>query len=279
MKRLLFVILILPFSSLAQLENWEFGVNLGTYKANSYTSIRYDGADVEYNYNLDVVYYINLNSSNPNSVYNRIRQSYGDYDFDVLEYPTNMRYNFGLMLGGHIAYKTDELNSFFVDANFAQLTLNDALTFEVFDPSNQTSQQIIKVEGLLGEEDRMVLDVGGKFGFGEEAQHGYFTIGANVTATRVKKSSMVVQDREYILTQWTRNATNQNSIYQNVDWGGVGYGAFAGLGYRFRLLDQLVLDAGANAYFVKINLGPDNIVSHPKAFKFQSTAYLRIIWG
>lgn len=260
----------------SQDKKWEFGINVGGYKANKHTTIRYDGADVEYsNYNLDVEYYYGLSSTNTNSVYNRVKQSYGDLDWEpsVDAYPTDMRYNIGLDLGVHLGYFSSETTIFFVDANFANIKVNDALTITVDDPNTQTTQNDIRVESLTGEERRLTVNPGVQFLVGESADASpYISFGPNLTWTRVDKNSMIIQGNEYVLTQYSRNS---NNIYSVADFGGIGFGGFAGVGYRYRLRDQIVLDFGYTGMFTKIGLGPD----FNKAFKLQSSFYMRIMWS
>ncbi len=258
-------------------QNWEIGVNIGTYKANKYNTIRYDGSDVEYDYSLDVQYHLDLNPNHPNSIYQQIRQSYGDLDFSLTNdsYPRDMRYKFGLEFGGHLAYKTDESSMIFVDVNFANLTTTDAFTFEVDDPATQTSQPDIKVESIVGEEKRLNINLGYHIGLGDNPDATpYLELGGNLASTRMVENYLVVQDKKYTLSRYSRNLS-QNSIYRNVDFGGVGFGGFIGGGFRYRMSSKFVFDFGGNMLFTKINLGPEFY----QKFKPHGSFYFRILWS
>jgi hypothetical protein len=273
--------MLLPFLASSQetetYQNWEIGVNVGTYKANKYNTIRYDGSDIEYPYNLDVQYHLDLNPNHPNSIYQRIRQSYGDLDFNLTNdsYPLDMRYKFGLEFGGHLGYKTDESSAFFVDVNFVNLTTVDAFTFEVDDPSTQTTQADIKVESIVGKEKRLNLNLGYHIGLGDDPDATpYLELGGNLTSTRVVENYLLVQEQKYVLSRFSKNLS-QNSIYQNVDFGGVSYGGFIGGGYRFRMNEKFVFDFGGNMIFNKINLGSESI----QKYKPHGSIFLRVLWS
>lgn len=274
MKQLILILCSVTFAANAQDRAFELGINIGAYKGNKHTAIRYDGADVEYaNYNLDVAYYHGLAPNNSFSVYERVKLSYGDLDWapSADAYPGDMRYNFGLDLGIHLGYKTDESNSIFVDANFSILSLNDALIIEVDDPSTPSSEADLRVEALTGRERRLTVNPGLHFGMGDDPDATpYIQFGPNLTWVRVEKNSMVIQEKEYILTQFNRN---QNSIHSVADYGGIGFGGFLGLGYRYRLSDQFVVDIGYTAIMAKLGLGPD----FNRAFKLQNVVYLRVL--
>ena len=273
-------------SALAQnsdFKRWEFGLNVGGYKAHKYTSVRYDGFDGEYQgdgakyvYDFGVDYYLGLGTSSPYSIYNQIRQQYNDLDFQRHQFPENMRYNLGLALGVHIGSRFDEFSSFFVDIDIANLKLADALTFEIDDPANQTAQPTLEIEQITGKERRLSSNIGLHFGLGDDVEgHPYFEIGGNITAVRVEENAMIVKERKYVLTQWSRNA---NRIYSQADYGSLGYGVFAGLGYRMRLQEQLPIDVGATCMFTRVGLGP-NTPSLPYKFRPQFQFYIRAMWG
>lgn len=274
MRYLVIIYCISSFYCFGQDKSFELGINIGAYKANKHTAIRYDGADVEYaDYNLDVAYYHGLAPNNSFSVYERVKQSYGDLDWYPAAdaYPGDMRYNFGLDLGIHLGYKTDVSNSIFLDANFSTISLNDALIIEVDDPNTPSSEADLRVEALTGRERRLTINPGLHFGMGDNPDATpYIQVGPNVTWVRVEKNSMVIQEKEYILTQFNRN---QNSIYSVADYGGIGFGGFLGLGYRYRLSDQFVVDFGYTAIMAKIGMGPE----FNRAFKLQNVLYLRVL--
>src|SRR5690606_16974159 len=157
--------------------------------------------------------------------------------------------------------------TFFLSVDFVNLTLNDALTFEVDDPSSQTSDPLIVTERIYGEEKRLSANLGFHFALGTDPDNSpYVETGLNMTSIRVLKNSMFVQEKEYILTYWSKNP---NVLYSQADYGGVGFGLFGGVGYRTRIQDQLLIDLGADVIFGRMPLGPD----HLKAFKPQILAH------
>lgn len=249
---------------------WLFSAGVGGYKANKHTAYRYDGADIEYDYDYSVEYYLSLSPNNQYSIYNRIKTSYGDRDFTFGEYPENLIYQPALAFNGTIGYFTDKSHALFLSFDFINLKTIGQLTFLVEDPGNQTAEPDIRVEGIEGKERRFVSFIGYEFNQMDKGENSaYFRLGANITAALVEYNRMNVNGNYYTLTQRVKNG---NIIYNNADYGGLGFGLSTGVGYRYFPQESLALDVGARMDYTKINIGPDTF----QKFKPQFEIYLNI---
>ncbi len=264
------ILILIPFIGITQNSPWLFSAGIGGCKANKHTAFRYDGSDVEYDYDYSVEYYLSLAPNNQYSIYNRIKSSYDDRDFTFGEYPENLIYQPALSFNGTIGYFTDETHAFFLSFDFIDLKTIGQLTFEVEDPANQTAEPDIRVEGIEGKERRFVGFVGYEFNQLEKGENSaYFRLGANVTAALVEYNRMNVSGTYYTLTQ---RSNNGNIIYNNADYGGIGYGLSAGVGYRYFPQESLALDVGFRTDYTKVNIGPEFF----QKFKPQFAIYLNI---
>jgi hypothetical protein len=114
-----------------------FGLNVGTKLANKNYAIRYTGL---YQNQLELALFTQYN-------YNQIYTLLGDKNFYLPydAYPTNMRYTPGILTGVTLGYQVGPNFQMSLDGNFNKLKVRDAFTIVVEDPSNWTSEPVIRL--------------------------------------------------------------------------------------------------------------------------------------
>lgn len=249
------------------------GVTIGSMYANKHTAFRYDGWDGEYT-DFDWSVERLLFQSGPNntqSLYNQVREVLGQRDFQMGEYPENVRYNLSVSIGGVLGYYVSEGTALFVEGMFSRLRTKDVFTLEVESGNPTITEPDYELCGIDGFEERLDVTAGVHVDF-DPLEQGtlYMQLGAMLNATRARKNEITIRTLKYTLWQWNENS----NAYQNVDFGGLGFGGKAGLGYRFKFNEQFTFDLGADVFLQKINLGPDPI----QKWKMQYFAYLRLLW-
>lgn len=229
------------------------GASLGFYFANKNTAQYYNGSGIN---NLDSVINYSLN-------HNAIRERL-NYDFDLSELPTKMKYNPSLMLGVYAKYSIKNFG-FFANFSMAKLKTEDVFTIVLDDPGNTLSEDIYRQEVVWGNEQRSNIDLGIVYNVPSKGKSKpYFELGYNISDTKFIDNKINIEGLEYSIT-------NYYYTYNKIERGGIGYGFFGGAGVEIIFNEYLTLDPGFNLYYAKIKLGNFN------EFKLNSSMYVRVI--
>lgn len=243
------------------------GVNLGGYFANKNTAYFYNGNTT---YGVDRIL--------RTQVYEDQIQQEFQYSYEFGEYPQLMKYQTSFLVGGHLGYRTSETFNLFADIDVINLKLEDVVTFEIDDPSNNQNGVIgptIEQAILRGEEKRFNVNLGFQSIFHNQGQlKAYFSMAANFTYTQFANNTLTIRQLSpYYIGNPTWN------ISGGVKPQGGGIGAVAGLGFKYRFNDQVLFDVGYNAYYANIKLNHESQLEPFQARGLQHCPYVRIIWG
>ncbi len=151
--------------------------------------------------------------------------------------------------------------------DIVRLKFQEVFTLEADNPANPSGDPIVYPQSIIGEENRMIIDLGLHFDFGDPGKPGgYFEIFGSFNATRARKNEVIIENNlKYSLL-------SQPNVYNRVNLGGVGYGLGIGTGVRVKFNRQYTFDLGATAAFQKIALWDD------RRLKLNPLIYVRLLW-
>lgn len=229
------------------------GANIGLYFANKNTAQYYNGAGVN---GVDSVINHSYN-------YPQIREKL-NYDFRLAELPTKMRYNPSLLFGLNARYSIKNFG-IFANFNITKLKTKDIFTIEVLDPANTLSEKIYRQETISGSEQRAIIDLGFNYIFKSKGiVRPFIELGVNINDTKFLDNKISIEGLDF-------NIVNYYYSYYHLEQGGIGIGAFAGLGAEMTFSEFITIDPRINLYYTKINLGDYD------EYKLNSAFYFRII--
>lgn len=283
MRKLVAIGLILcSFASSAQNENstslemnpFFIGVTVGGYFASKKTANFYDG------------WYSEGVSRVLNTQYykDQIDQELV-YDWSFGEFPTEMKYTPAVQLGVNLGYNFNESFALIADVDIINLKTQDFVTFIIDDPNNGIPGPTIETMPILGKEKRLSINLGFQnYLSSENNTFFYWSMAANATFTRFEDNTMKVRNLNpyYIGNPYwigTLNPVNGTVVEQggSTTPGGMGLGAVAGLGVKFKFNKQFMFDIGYNMTYTTINL--TGHLSDVKERGIQHSIFARVIWG
>ena len=259
--RYILILFLFPLTLSAQFyikkDHLVVGVNFGGFVSNSNTAGLYKGDVTAYN-----VYSI---FANPN--YQSDFDDYFQCDWQIDEIPLAMKYNPGLEIGLHLGKQMENIK-YYVDFNFAQLTLEDFVIVAVSDPNNQSvNQYTYQPIPIFGEENRTFINAGIVTNiYNEKEFHVGLPIFAQFNSTKFVNNYIAVNNQPYSIIH---SPSNQPSTVP----GGFAFGAGSGLLITFALNKQINFTAGYHAQYSKTNI---NTQFAP--WGLQHSIFGRLVW-
>lgn len=251
MKALQFITLIfslsIAFTSFAQeddIENttspFSVGLNLGAHFANSNSAKIYRGSsDIS---PFGIQYILNR------PIY---RQTFDDYfqgDYDIAEFPIDPVYKTSFEIGLHLGFQINPQFSIFMDLNSTKLKYEQFFTMEIMDPNNQLPGSTFEQLPIIGEENRFIINLGTQISFyREEGLSSYFSLFGNVTGTELERNYIVINNISYEIL-------HLDSTDPSFKVGGIGLGGGAGLGLKFNLAENILIDFYYTMLYSQVNM-------------------------
>jgi hypothetical protein len=253
------------------LKRVEFGLNFGAYFANKYSANFYNGSPTNIN-NLDFLL---------NNQYTKrdIKFAMGLSESDVIEvqddgYAYNMHYNVAFSGGLFMRVNLDRKNSFFLQANYAQLRAADVVAIHV-NPATYLTYDDIRLEPVIGKEGRVMMDLGYQRSFPLKSRIYFFVQGAvTMCYTQVISSIFVAEQTEFNLVNIYGDQGYQqgyNNQTFDVNQNAFGFGGYFGVGAGIPLTDMFGLEPGFFMHYYSTNL------EDYAAFRPSFGLYLRIL--
>ncbi|WP_258541436.1 hypothetical protein [Parvicella tangerina] len=269
MKKVLqsFLVLLISVSGVAQDDSGIFfGVNLGAHIANKKTAIMYSGGS---NFSL---YGIEWAFDHPN--YKPDFDNYFQYPYEIVELPQDMTYRPSLEIGGIIGYSVDQSLDIFLEANVGMLKVQDVFVVEIQDPTSTSVDYPLEQFPVFGEEQRLNINAGLRFTvFENNGVIGYLPLFGNFNSVKIERNYFVVNNREYNIVHNIQGITNERP-------GGTGFGGGSGFGFKYRLSDQIILDASYNAHYTKVTMIKESSIRPEfSEWGLHHSVLLRILWG
>ena len=259
---LLFTVLICSTGSAQKEKTIFFGLNVGTKLANKNYAIRYNGL---YQYELENILFTQYN-------YNQIYMLLGDKNFYLPydAYPVNIKYTPGILTGATLGYQVSPNFQMSLDVNFNKLKVRDAFTIVVDDPSNFTTEPVIKLGQLYAEESRFDGRFNLDYVFDSETKARFMLgISGMFNAWRIDKQTATIMGYSmplYSLHSPTNNILNKVS--------GMGWGGGLNIGCEYRVNEKIVAQILYQPYQLKVDYG----FTTAKRLLIQHDLVVRILW-
>lgn len=260
MKRFLLLILLFPLCIHAQFylkkDHLVYGINVGAYIANSNTAHIYRGDATAYN-----VYSI---FNNPN--YTATFDQYFQYPYSIVDLPRNMVYKPGLEIGIHLGKQLEHVK-YYMDLNFADLSLVDFITVAIEDPNNQSTEPNYQAININGKEKRNFLNLGIVANFiDKEDFHVGLPVFAQFNQTRLENNYIVVNNQTYNINHAPTNSPQRNP-------GGFSFGGGSGLIFTFDLNEKIDVSFGYHLQFANTNMS-DQL----SPWGLHHSTFARMVW-
>ena len=248
------------------------GLYIGSYFPNAYPASLYDG----YGYDLEG----NKNSFENSWIYDKINNQYGknapnfggidqisaalgvqsdQWFFDNEEYmPINMRYKTVFSVGLNTRYSKDGKNGVLLNANASIMKAAGNFTIKTTPPPNSTQiNNSFQTFEISGEEQRLHFQLGYQGVMGPEEGIQFFIEGG-LHATLAKFVNNEIQINDLILDLSEEFQYNNGAIYfTGTRPVGLGFGAFAGVGFDVNTSGPWDLQLVYNPLLEKVNIGWD----------------------
>lgn len=236
------------------------GINIGTFFANSKAAIIYTGGS-----NI-TPYGINYILTQPQ---NKITfDNYFKHPYYVAELPIKPTYKTAFDIGFHGGFHINKVNSIYMDINIAQLKYEQTFTIAVEDPSNQSADPTYEQIPIFGKEKRFNLNLGTQLSYyTTEKTDWYWAVFGNLNVVKMERNYMIINNTEYEIYHNTPDQIN-------IKPGGLGFGGGTGLGLKYQLSSNIVVDLTYNLYYTKTNM-TDNI----QPYGMHHGILMRILWN
>lgn len=169
------------------------------------------------------------------------------YDFQMGEYPAEVRYKFGINLGIEAGFWVSEYTAVTLGADYVKLNISEAFTLEADNPANLNGDPLIYPQQILANEQRFQFNLGLHHDVGDNYKAmTFFEWGLNFNAMKVLKHEILIEEslRYSLLYQF-----NQFEVRNRT---GMGFGAFAAFGVRMGFENNMALDFGLKGYFQRV---------------------------
>ena len=158
-----------------------FGVNIGYYLPNDQSATFYDGTPKGDEF-LDLNEFLNIDY-----IRTEVIDALGNNttSFQLVEYPSDVRYNNVLLVGGHLRYHFNWTHAIVADFNYASLRVDDFFVLS-YANDNGTSQDIFQNFPISGTEDRLFTSIGYQVNLGPPSAVGLnFEFGPELVSVKV----------------------------------------------------------------------------------------------
>lgn len=217
----------------ADRSGFTFGLNLGVYFGNKQSANFYNGAALwDLNDPLAQLYTIEdrltLNQVTLQQVQNLIGAEAFTIPWDAA--PANMRYNPGIMFGFRMGYRFNSDNGIFLDANYATLKAADKFTLRTnLLPDPMQGTEDIRLYNIIGQEDRLSLNLGYRTGIMvNEQTNWYLEGGGSMLAVRMVDNYLELEGTTFDLWLSFQGPNFFQGPVSNLT--GTGFGWYVGTG-------------------------------------------------
>jgi hypothetical protein len=236
------------------------GINFGGLFANDNTAAIYVGSDEITSFGIN--YILNVPQYKP------AFDSYFEHNYALEEVPLNPSYKTAFNIGLHAGFYVSEMNTIFIDIDYANLKFEQNFTIVIDDPVNQSVQPSYEQFPILGEEKRININLGTQFSLIQGSKTDfYWSAFGNFNSIELERNYIIIDGREYEII-------HSNPLLPATAPGGIGYGGGSGLGLKYKLTNEISADLTYNLYYIKTKMN-DNI----QGFGLNHGITLRLIWN
>jgi hypothetical protein len=226
------------------LQGLSFGLNIGSYFANSETANIYNGSGPfaeDVNAAANVRWYSipeRIGIDGPFAQSNDIREIQSFYNTQTYSFPfdyapTNMRYNPAMYVGLNLKWNFNRYAAILMNINACKLKAVGQFTMQL-PPTSQTAQNNVgpTLLSIAGEEQRFNINLGYRQGWMMGDYSNFFVqVGGSMLGTKWMRNYVLVADRQFdLITSGFVAGQTPMSATPNT---GVGFGAFVQTGVEF----------------------------------------------
>lgn len=237
---------------------WQYGLNIGFYFANAKSAGFYSGKEGNEN-EISIVFGNKYR-------YDEIRQLLFADTLILRELPSRMTYDPALMIGILGKYQFNETYGLILQFNYVKLKTTDFFTVEV-DPKSFLTQPDLRLFGILGEEERVNVEIGiaSKYRIGHNMNF-FLETGLNINDSEARENKIQIEGREFDIVNiyGSQNYVPNTSLQTyEIRQGGIGFGIFLNTGVQFVFNENLSMDPSLSLWWKRINLaGYDAYTPH-----------------
>jgi hypothetical protein len=267
-------------------EGFHVGLYTGVLFANKYPASTYDGYGFDINgvkNNFEnsimkrrILYDYGGGNNFPDQIAPAIGVAHGDWFFDSTDMPLTMRYNIAFLFGLDTKYTISKKSSFIMNLQLAKLTAHGDFTItKVNYNTSQTSgpqgAYIYEPFGIIGTEQRMILQVGYQYLFGEKDSKVNFFLegGPDLTIAKYDKNLIEINSLHIDLTQYYSVPLPGYSAYRPKNLTGFGFGVFTGMGWNLNTGGKWSVQFLYSPSYDLLNIGdaPERKLQHGLGFR------------
>lgn len=294
------LMLILPLFSFAQEQQEEgvyeadpvkkkkflIGIYIGSLFANQSTAYNYDGYGYDIGgkrnnfqnsfMNTKINFqYSGTTFGQPDLIGQELGVQPGEWTFNESDMPVNMRYNIAFLVGLNGRYAVSDKGAILLHVNASKLSVSGNFTITTRPNANANQlQKTVQTFAIRGGEQRMQIQVGYQNLSGEADAKINFLVegGLNVSLAKFDNNQIQINNLQIDLTSYydinnpVANATARRP-------GGVGFGAFAGMGLNFNVNAKTQVQLVYNPSYEQIR------VEENAPHKLQNAIGLRLYYG
>ncbi len=247
------------------------GLYLGTYFANKYPASLYDGYGYDFEGNKNsflnswmyqkiVIQYGGYgNSGLPDYIAEELNVPHEDWNFDESDMPVNMKYKTSIAVGFNGRYSLDGKNAVLINVDGVIVKAAGNFSITTKPPPNSTQiNNSIQTFNISGEEQRLLMQVGYQHIMGEGDGISLFVEGGlHAALVKFSKNEIQINNLVIDLVQDYYDPVNGYTFFTGSKPTGIGFGAFAGLGFHIETNSKWNLQLVYNLMLDKINIGYD----------------------
>lgn len=264
---LLFGLTMFPPSLFAQEEEEEEkpktffgGINVGSFFANSNTTAIYSGGSDITPYGINYILALPQNKI--------IFNDYFKHPYYVASLPQNTKYKAAFDIGFHGGANLNKMVAIYLDVNIAKIKYEQTFTMAINNPSNQSPEPTYEQIPIFGQEKRFNLNLGTQLSYyTTEKISMYWAVFGNINVVKLERNYFVINNQNYEIIH---NTPQDPTIKP----GGVAFGGGSGVGIKYQITTNIMLDLTYNLYYTKVKM--TDII---QPFGIQHGLLIRILWN
>lgn len=269
----------------ASKKRFHAGLYIGSYFANKSTAHVYDGYGFDlggepnnfqnsFMYN-KIFYQYGGRNGQPDYIAEALGVQPGEWNFTESDMPVNMRYTTSFLVGLNARLAVSNNGAIIIHANASKLNVSGNFTITTNPQLNSNQlQKTVRTFSILGGEQRIMFQAGYQHLAGESDGKINFLVEGGLNVTLAKFDKNFIEINTLLIDLTTYYDYNQPQATGNSRRpGGVGFGAFAGLGFNFNVNAKTQIQLVYNPSYEQIK------IEQNAAHKLQNAIGLRLYYG
>jgi hypothetical protein len=216
---------------------------------------------------------LDFQSQYPDLIAQALGVDHDQWDFNSDDMPSNMKYSVAFLFGLDLQYGISKTEGIIFNANFARLNASGSFTITIPRKVNPSLGDSILYFGVIGQEQRLMLQLGYSRIFGPPSSFNFLLEGGLLmNSAKFLSNTADINGLKLDLTPFTFNQGYSDN-YLPVEYNSIGFGGFAGIGGNINLKGKYIIQFLYSPSYEKINIGAE------PAAKLQQSAGLRMYYN